>query len=144
MDIQEIYALMDRFDTSSLNRLKLELGDMKLTLEKGLAPTMAVAAEAKPETASAAAVFAVENVHKEDVKEAIRAPFVGTFYASPSPEEKPFVTAGQTVKKGDVVGIIEAMKLMNEIVAPHDGVIEAVLVEDKAMVEYNQPLMTLK
>lgn len=143
MDIQEIYALIDRFDASSLNRLKLELGETKLTLEKGLAPVTAVVAGGLPEAAPAAAA-AEEAMVQEERGEEIKAPFVGTFYTAPSPEEKPFVTPGQPVKKGDVVGIIEAMKLMNEIVAPRDGVIEALLVEDGSMVEYNQALMTLK
>ncbi|MBQ9989672.1 MAG: acetyl-CoA carboxylase biotin carboxyl carrier protein [Lachnospiraceae bacterium] len=143
MDIQEIYALMDRFDASSLNRLKLEMGDTKLTLEKGLTPVTTVVSGGLP-VAAPVTTTEVTTERKEERGEEIKAPFVGTFYSAPSPDKEPFVTPGQQVKKGDVVGIIEAMKLMNEIVAPMDGVIEAILVEDGSMVEYNQALMTVK
>ena len=68
---------------------------------------------------------------------------VGTFYQAPSPEEAPFVTVGQKVKKGDVVGIIEAMKLMNEITAPCDGIIETIDAENGQMVEFHQVLMRI-
>lgn len=74
----------------------------------------------------------------------VKAPLVGTFYKSPSPEEEPFVKVGQTVKKGDVVGIIEAMKLMNEVVAPCDGEVSEILAEDGKLVEFNQVLIVLK
>ncbi|MGN1314714.1 MAG: acetyl-CoA carboxylase biotin carboxyl carrier protein [Lachnospiraceae bacterium] len=148
MDIQDIYSLMERFETSALNRMKLEMGEIRLTLEKGW---NTAAAPADGRNAAAAVVYpaahlaaAEEESRIKEEKKGIKAPFVGTFYLAPSPDEKPFVTPGQSVKKGDVIGIIEAMKLMNEILAPEDGVIEAILVEDGAMVEYNQTLMTVK
>lgn len=142
MDIQEIYALMDRFDASSLNRLKLKMGETTLLLEKGLTflPTAGTGELQKADPVAVSTAKEESDKRKEEIK----APFVGTFYIAPSPEEKPFVAQGQRVKKGDVVGIIEAMKLMNEILAPRDGVIEAVLAEDGALVEYNQPLIILK
>ena len=77
-----------------------------------------------------------------NLKEII-APIVGTFYASPSPDEKPFVEVGQSVKKGDVVGIIEAMKLMNEITAEEDGEIIDVCATNGSVVEYGQTLFKL-
>lgn len=70
-------------------------------------------------------------------------PMVGTFYRSPSPEAKPFVQVGDTVKKGDTLCIIEAMKLLNEIEAEEDGVIKEVLVENGQPVEFGQPLFIL-
>ena len=74
----------------------------------------------------------------------VKAPLVGTFYCAPSPEDKPFVTVGQSVKKGDVIGIIEAMKLMNEITAPEDGVVKNIFAENGNMVEYGEVLMVLE
>ena len=74
----------------------------------------------------------------------VNAPLVGTYYQAPSPEEEPFVHIGKMVKKGDVIGIIEAMKLMNEVVAPTDGEVVEILAKDGCMVEYNQPLIVLK
>ncbi len=69
---------------------------------------------------------------------------MGTFYAAPSPEAEPYVKVGDTVKKGQVLGLIEAMKLMNEIESEYDGVVEAILVENEEVVEYGQPLFRIK
>ena len=71
-------------------------------------------------------------------------PLVGTFYSSPSPEAESFVKVGDRVKKGQVLGIIEAMKLMNEIESDYDGVVEAVLVKNEDVVEYGQPLFRIR
>ena len=72
-----------------------------------------------------------------------QAPLVGTFYAAPSPDQPPFVQVGDTVKKGDVVLIIESMKLMNEVTSDVDGVVQEILVKNGDAVEYDQPLMIL-
>ena len=74
----------------------------------------------------------------------ITSPLVGTFYNASSPDAAPFVQAGDTVKKGQVLGIIEAMKLMNEIESEYDGIVEAVLVNNEEVVEYGQPLFRIK
>ena len=74
----------------------------------------------------------------------IKAPLVGTFYQAPGPDDQPYVKVGKQVKKGDVVGIIEAMKLMNEVVAPQDGVILSIDATDGNMVQYGQVLFTMK
>lgn len=74
----------------------------------------------------------------------ITSPLVGTFYSSSSPDAEPYVKAGDTVKKGQILGIIEAMKLMNEIESEYDGVVEAVLVNNEDVVEYGQPLFRIK
>ena len=74
----------------------------------------------------------------------ITSPLVGTFYSASSPDADPFVKEGDTVKKGQVLGIIEAMKLMNEIESEFDGVVEAVLVSNEEVVEYGQPLFRIR
>lgn len=74
----------------------------------------------------------------------VTSPLVGTFYRAPSPEAEPFVQVGDAVKKGQVLGIIEAMKLMNEIESEYDGVVEAILVENENVVEYGQPLFRIR
>ena len=84
-----------------------------------------------------------DNASAGDAVE-IKAPLVGTFYQAPGPDEQPYVKVGQQVKKGDVVGIIEAMKLMNEVVAPQDGVILSIDATDGNMVQYGQVLFTMK
>ena len=73
----------------------------------------------------------------------VTCPLVGTFYSAPSPDAEDFVKVGDTVKKGQVLGIVEAMKLMNEIESDYDGVVEAILVKDGETVEYGQPLFRI-
>lgn len=73
----------------------------------------------------------------------VKAPIVGTFYAAPAPDQPPFVQVGDTVKKGDVILIIESMKLMNEVTSEVDGVVQEILVQNGQAVEYDQPLMIL-
>ena len=82
-----------------------------------------------------------DNIGSDKV---VTSPLVGTFYAAPSPEAEPYVKVGDTVKKGQVLGLIEAMKLMNEIESEYDGVVEAILVENEEVVEYGQPLFRIK
>lgn len=74
----------------------------------------------------------------------VKAPIVGVFYTAASPGEAPFVRVGQKVKAGDPIGIIEAMKVMNEIVAPKSGIVETIFVKDKAYIEYDQPLIEIR
>jgi acetyl-CoA carboxylase biotin carboxyl carrier protein len=74
----------------------------------------------------------------------VKSPIVGTYYASPSPDKEPFVKVGDTVKKGDVIMIIESMKLMNEVQSDFDGVVKQILVENGAAVEYDQPIMIIE
>jgi acetyl-CoA carboxylase biotin carboxyl carrier protein len=76
--------------------------------------------------------------------QSVKSPLVGTFYTAPSPEEPAFVKVGDMVKKGQILGIIEAMKLMNEIESEYDGVVEAVLIENEQMIEYGQDLFLIR
>lgn len=73
----------------------------------------------------------------------VKSPLVGTFYVSPSPEEEPFVKVGDTVSKGQVLGIVEAMKLMNEIESEFDGVVKQILVSNEDVIEFGQPLFVI-
>lgn len=142
MNIQDIYQLMDRFDCSLAAEFNLEMEGVKLQLKKcgeqgnlQSAPHLSGAAVTpKPEIAKAA---------EEVTGMMVEAPLVGTFYSGPSPEDAPFVSVGSRVKKGDVVGIIEAMKLMNEITAPCDGTVEMIQAENGQMVEFGQVLMRI-
>ena len=88
-----------------------------------------------PQEAPAAAVVSGNTV---------KSPLVGTFYNAPSPDAEPFVKVGDTVKKGQVLGIVEAMKLMNEVESEFDGVVEQILIENAVMVEYGQPLFVIR
>lgn len=133
MTNQEIYDLMARFDGSGLLKLKLSQGDFKIELEKA-APVVSAAAPAAASPAPAAAPKAEEAP-------AISAPLVGTFYAAPAPEQPPFVQAGDRVKKGQTVCLIEAMKTMIEVPAPCDCVIEEVLKANGELAAFGEALM---
>lgn len=139
MDIQEIYGLMERFEGSVIAELEIEHAGTKVKLKKGGAKSFVNVGSQTEENDGMANT---EPSAKSNLTE-VKAPLVGTFYRAPSPDDKPFVLVGQSVKKGDVLGIIEAMKLMNEILAPEDGVVESILAENGSMVEYNQVLLTL-
>ncbi|MCI8511306.1 MAG: acetyl-CoA carboxylase biotin carboxyl carrier protein [Lachnospiraceae bacterium] len=146
MEIKDILALMKAVSAYALTDLELEQGDTRLVIRrKGEAVIM----EGTPQPVSA--VQASPAV-QEDPAEAVAlpsdrivtCPLVGTFYSSPSPEAADFVRVGDTVKKGQVIGIVEAMKLMNEIECEYDGVVEAVLVKNEDTVEYGQPLFRIR
>ena len=147
MDIKDIYEVWDRFEKSSLSELKLSLGGDNIELKKAME---VISTEDKLGKITQQAVtkdnFTEENEPNDvnsNYKE-IKAPFVGTFYRSASPETKPYVAVGDVVKKGDILGIIEAMKIMNELAAPVSGKIVEIRAEDGKMIEYNQVLFLLE
>ena len=136
MTNQEIFDLMDRFQRSSIQTMKLSTQEFTIELSRGGVP-----ASAAPVAAAAPAVPA--PAPEADGK-VVTAPLVGTFYAAPAPEKPPFVRAGDRVKKGDTLCLIEAMKMMSEIPAPCDCVIEAVLKESSELVSFGEPLLRYK
>jgi len=146
MDLRKLKKLIDLVQESGIAELEITEGEEKVKIVRGghvsvsslpAGPAGPAAAETRPASAPAADA---PPVHEGPV---IKAPMVGTFYRSPSPDAKSFVEVGQTVKEGDTVCIIEAMKLMNEIEADAAGVVRAILVENGQPVEYGQPLFIL-
>jgi acetyl-CoA carboxylase biotin carboxyl carrier protein len=127
---------------SSLSVLDVQNGENKVRLAKAF-PAVAPAAPA-PALAPAPAVAAEPVQVKAESGKTINAPIVGVFYGAPSPDSEPYVSVGKKVKKGDTVCIIEAMKCMNEIQAEEDGEIVAVLANNGDLVEYGQPLFSIK
>ena len=140
MTRDELLALMDRFSASALHRMEFEEGNLRLVLEKA-PPSPAVPIAAVPAAVPAAAAPAEAPQAEGSV---IKAPLVGTFYAAPAPEAPAFVKAGDMVKKNDTVCIIEAMKMMSEVPAPCDCVIEEVLSASGDLVGYDQPLFRIR
>lgn len=138
MDLNEIKALMDRFDTSACTVLELEEGNLRLRLEKGTAP---VSAAPEIQAAPAAPGAAAPQPTPAEEGRTLNAPLVGTFYAASAPDAAPFVQVGDHVKKGQTVCLMEAMKMMNEVQAPCDCVIEEILQEDGALVSFGEPLL---
>ncbi|MCI6255348.1 MAG: acetyl-CoA carboxylase biotin carboxyl carrier protein [Clostridiales bacterium] len=142
MELNDIFALMDRLEGSSLTRLELEDGDFKLVLDRA-APSVSAAAAPAPVPA-AAPVQPIRTQEAPPEGTVIRAPLVGTFYAASAPGAAPFAPVGTAVKKGQTVCILEAMKMMSEVPAPADGVIAEVLAADGELVGFDQPLFRLK
>jgi acetyl-CoA carboxylase biotin carboxyl carrier protein len=153
MDLRKLKKLIDLVQESGIAELEITEGEEKVKIVKGgeatvtpVVPATAPRAGAPamapaPAAAPAAAAAAEEPAQPGHV---LKAPMVGTFYRSPSPEAKPFVEVGQNVKAGETVCIIEAMKLMNEIEADATGMIKAILVESGQPVEYGQPLFIIE
>ena len=163
MNVNEITQLIERFDSSKATKLQFKTGDIELLLENTSAQIVAssiqveqgwepenesertvAATPKKPVTINAVTPKTDKMARVEISGTPVKAPLIGTFYCAPSPDEKAFVEVGQSVKQGDVVGIIEAMKLMNEITAPADGVVKCIYAENGRMVEYGEVLMVLE
>jgi len=142
MKKQDIKDLMKFFDTTGASRLKIKDGEFEIEMEKGSACTTTAPVPAQPiptQTQPAQTTQQTKPIPCEPV-ETIKSPMVGTYYQAPAPGAVPFVKIGQNVKKGQVVGIIEAMKIMNEIEAEFDCKIVSILVDDGQPVEFDMPL----
>ena len=134
MTNQEIFDLMDRFQRSSLRSMKLSCQDFSIELEQGASAAAAAAPAAAPVPAAAAAPA------PQPESLVISAPLVGTYYAASAPDQPPFVNTGNRVKKGQTVCLIEAMKMMSEVPAPCDCVIEEVLKANGELAAFGEPL----
>ena len=154
MEIKNIIELMKAVSENGLTCFELEQGDTRITMKREkktvLQTEMAVqeipvsltSEEASPaENNVSEKAAAMENVHSDRI---VMSPIVGTFYSSPAPDADDYVKVGDHVKKGQVIGIVEAMKLMNEIESDYDGVVEAILVKNEETVEYGQPLFRIR
>lgn len=164
MNIEDIVTLIESVSKNGLTSFEIEEGDLKLSMKKKLnqqivtvAPAEAAAmcegaagyvpgniAVGTPEhTGAPMNMISGGNVESGSDK-VVSSPLVGTFYCAPAPDAEPFVKVGDHVKKGQVLGIIEAMKLMNEIESECDGIVEAVLISNEEVVEYGQPLFRIR
>ena len=143
MNMKQIRELMALVAENGLSTFELNEGDMHILLKRALsAAAPAPVAYAPPSTEKVALSEEDAGANFADVAE-IKSPMPGIFYAAPSPDAEPFVRVGSHVKKGDVVCIIEAMKLMNEITADCDGEILDVCLVNGAVVEYGQTLFKI-
>ncbi len=143
MEFEQIIRLIETVSASELTSFTLEDEKMKISLKKQkenqIVSTLPVQAAAIP----------VSEVSAKETETPIsgnemKSPLVGTFYNAPSPDAEPFVQVGDSVKKGQTLGIIEAMKLMNEIECEYDGVVKEILVDNMDMVEYGQTLFIIE
>ena len=145
-DLDYIEKVVDLLESSSLTELELKDGSQSITMKRGTAGEItAIPRKTPSEKVSAEEIeTAAEDIKAETKRKSIVSPMVGTFYKSMSPDAKPFVEVGQSVATGQVVCIIEAMKLMNEIEAEVSGRIVEICVEDGQPVEFGQVLMYLE
>ena len=153
MDIRKVKKLIEIIEESDINEIEIKEGEESVRIIRGgqvvaspaLQPQLAPAAISAPAAAPAAPGNEPTDAAATDTLSGhvSKSPMVGTFYRSPSPGSPPFVEVGKHVKVGDVVCIVEAMKMMNQIEADKAGVIEAILVEDGDPVEFDQPLVTI-
>lgn len=150
MDIRKVKKLIELLEESGINELEIHEGEESVRISRnasnsaqiptyGAAPT----APATPAPAVAVPTVAAPAVSAVPKGHLVRAPIVGTFYRASSPTSANFVEVGQTVKKGDILCIVEAMKMMNQIEADASGVIDAILIENGQPVEYDQPLFSI-
>lgn len=151
MDLRKLKTLIDLVSESGIAELDITEGDDHVRIvNRSSAPAAAAAPAAAvptivaaPAPAAAPAAPAAQ-AKTEEAGAAIVSPMVGTFYRAPSPGAEPFVKEGDSVKKGQVIGIIEAMKLLNEVEADQDGIVKEFAVENGQPVEFGQPLVILK
>ena len=151
MDIRKVKKLIELLEQSNINELEINEGDESVRISRGgsavtytAAPAPAPAPVAAAHAPAAAAAPVEAAPESEQIEgHAVKSPMVGTFYASPAPGSPTFVSVGQTVAAGDVICIIEAMKMMNQIEADKSGTIGAILVEDGEAVEFDQPIVTI-
>lgn len=158
MDIKEIQSLIKFVAKSGAREVKLEMKDLKITIKTGASESghettyvqqipmaqgpMAPAVQAHTPTSEAASSDDTKGEKKDDDSKyiTIKSPIIGTFYRKPSPDKETFVEVGSTIAKGDVLCVIEAMKLFNDIESEVSGKIVKILVEDSSPVEFDQPL----
>jgi len=156
MDIRKVKKLIELLEESNVAEIEIREGEETVRISRNYpqgqpmpqqffmqAPAAAPATPANPASAATSASSAppAGPTHKG---EAVKSPMVGTFYRSPSPNSKPFVEVGQQVKATDVIGIIEAMKMMNQIESEFAGRVVSVLVENGSPVEFGQPLFLIE
>ncbi len=156
MELEQITALLAAFDQSTAVRLRWKSGDQQLTLEKAeafpapvvpaavAAAPVAAAAVPAPAAAAAAPAQAPAAPAAQEEGEAITAPLVGTFYAASAPDKAPFVAVGDKVKAGQTVCLLEAMKMISEVPAPFDCVIEEVVAENGQLAAFGDVLFRVR
>jgi len=145
VDTALVRELAELLSANELTEIEVEDGDRKVRVRRDAAPVMAFApAPAAAVAAAPAAAPAAEAAPAAAPVDAVKSPMVGTAYLSPEPGAKPFIAVGQSVKSGDTLMIIEAMKVMNPITSPKGGKITQIFVTDSQPVEFDQPLVVIE
>lgn len=147
MDLRQIKNLMKEFEDSKIHKLEINDSEFSIKLEKESVQAVAVQSQQVVQSAPLQQAQPQEQVEPQAVASEyaeVKAPLVGTFYQSPSPDSEPFVSLGSKVNKGDTLFIVEAMKVMNEITSPVSGTVRSINVKDATMVEFGQVIMEIE
>ena len=148
MEFEKMIELIKTVSDSNLTQFQIEEDGFKLSMKTDKQSKVVVQKqESIPKEIQSVAMDEIKPAEQKEIKKAegnvVKSPLVGTFYSASSPDSAPFVKVGDTVKKGQVLGIVEAMKLMNEIESEFDGVVKEIQIENEHVVEYGQPLFVI-
>ena len=148
MEFEKMIELIKTVSDSNLTQFQIEEDGFKLSMKTDKQSKVVVQKqESIPKEIQSVAMDEIKPAEQKEIKKAegnvVKSPLVGTFYSAASPDSAPFVKVGDTVKKGQVLGIVEAMKLMNEIESEFDGVVKEIQIENEQVVEYGQPLFVI-
>ena len=148
MEFEKMIELIKTVSDSNLTQFQIEEDGFKLSMKTDKQSKVVVQKqESVPKEIQSVAMDEIKPADQKEIKTAegnvVKSPLVGTFYSASSPDSAPFVKVGDTVKKGQVLGIVEAMKLMNEIESEFDGVVKEIQIENEQVVEYGQPLFVI-
>lgn len=150
MDSEQIIHLIEAVAKSSLTEFEFQEGEVRLALKKAPAVYAQLPVADGAAVLQGGEIMAPQSQPTEESEQEyadgdiVKSPLVGTFYSAASEDAVPFVSVGDMVKKGQVIGIIETMKLMNEVESDRDGVVVAVLIENEQVVEFGQPLFAIR
>ena len=151
MDIRKVKKLMELLEESGMAEIEIKEGEESVKISRygaspapSLMPAQSLVSQQPVSTPAPVATSPVVPAENQTSGQSIVSPMVGTFYSAPSPTAKPFVTIGQKINQGDTVGIIEAMKIMNQIEADQSGTVTEILIKDGEAVEFGQPLIVIE
>ncbi|MCO6523601.1 MAG: acetyl-CoA carboxylase biotin carboxyl carrier protein [Candidatus Schmidhempelia sp.] len=151
MDIRKIKKLIELVEESGISELEISEGEESVRISRNLVSTQSQAFPVQTINVAQPTPAAPQTTPEVEVAgncamtgHAVKSPMIGTFYRTPSPDAKPFVEVGQTVAEGDVLCIVEAMKMMNQIESDKTGVVKAILVENGQPVEFDQTLFIIE
>lgn len=151
LTFEDINKLAERVENGKLSKIKIKNGDCEVVIEKESKimppmpmPPMGVSVNTAAAVQPAASAESTAKSAEQLSGNIVKAPIVGTYYAAPGPDKAPFVEVGKKVKKGDVLMIIESMKLMNEVQSDFDGVVKEILIQNGTAVEFDQPVMIIE
>jgi acetyl-CoA carboxylase biotin carboxyl carrier protein len=147
VDIRKVKKLMELLEQSGMAEIEIKEGEESVKISRygnSPAPSHSFVQQQAPASLPPMAAAPVIADQPSTIGQSLTSPMVGTYYSAPSPTAKPFVTIGQHVKQGDTIGIVEAMKIMNQIEAEQSGTVLQILVKDGEAVEFGQPLIIVE